>query len=309
MCTEANSEEPQDGMVGLDEFPPSTEPERPMIGAILFVFLGAEAFVLVLTHGWDNVVPLGFRLGQVGLLGFWLACGRARWWLRCIAVVVAIPLLAMHVLRNGGYIIFILALAALLITGLTFGLRLLVSLWCRESNEHQTISLKGIFVAMIAAALFFLVLRILSTQFFGNSVIRLVKTVTQYTILGMTLVVQCAVLWAKPTSFHRWWACGGAFAFLAFLGSYYLQEIFEGYALINEWLSVYGIGVISLWIFTYPLDWALREVGWSLVQPNWLVTVRQQRARAGRPETKALGTIPAEISHSTNEAVDFDDIH
>lgn len=56
MCTEANSEEPQHGMVGLDEFPPSTEPERPMIGAILFVFLGAEAFVLILTHGWDNVV-------------------------------------------------------------------------------------------------------------------------------------------------------------------------------------------------------------------------------------------------------------
>ncbi len=287
----------------------SSEPNWPMIGGIVLAFFVFEGFAIGVASTWERDYSILVRLGQIGLLGFWLACGRARWWLRCLLVVLVVPLLGWLDRHDQMRITLLLILSLLLFAGMTFGVRFVISLWNRASNQHHTTSIKGIMLAMLGAALVFLVLRaIYAFDFQGSNISRLVLMVLHITILGATLVIQGAALWAGRNRFPWWWAFGGVVAVLALFTSYGLQRFWVSGAPLVEWLEIYGIAVVTIWLSAYPFDWALRKAHWSLTQPYWDLSERQHSDKAGSTRATKPQPAAAEPFKPTTESVDFDDI-
>ncbi|PQO36671.1 DUF805 domain-containing protein [Blastopirellula marina] len=294
-----------------DEHHTSAEPNWRLIGRALLLLFVVDVVVLWITSPWQRDYSVIIRLGQVGLLGFWLACGRAKWWQRCLLVAPLVLLLGWTSPNNavGESLIFVLSL--LLSTGMTFALRFVISLWSRVSNEHHTISLKGILVGMAGAALIFVVLRAMySLSFNGSNLMDLVGGVVHVSIFGSTLVIQCAALWAGRKRFDWWWGFGFLCAVAGLLASYFVQKLSFGYTMpLEEWVEIYSIGTITIWLTAYPLDWVLRKAHWSLVQPNWELSARPSPVQADRGLVKEPHPEPARPNDLANEAVDFDDIY
>lgn len=283
-------------------------PNWGMISAILVAFAITDlvAVKVMSSPGMDYSILI--RLGQTGVLGFWLACGRARWWLRCFITVLLIPLLGWLDESDPVRTTLLLALSALLFAGITFLLRSLISLITRSSNKHHTISIKGIMFAMIGAAVLFVVLRAMHTlEFQGAQIYRLVLLVFHVSLLGIAFVMQCAVLWARQERVVRWWLFAGACAVCTMFASYGIQYLLIGMTDLEEWLEVYGFGVATIWLTVYPLDWSLRKQNWSLVQPGW--SMEECPVDVSPKTSSPIKPPSAELLKSNSETVDFDDIY
>lgn len=286
-----------------------TVPRWGPISASYFAFVTLEVLILSFGLPSNGDGTMAFRLGVTASLAFWLACGRAPWWLRLIVVTVAVAGQSLFPSILPWLEALIFGASALIFTGIVFGLRALFSLIDRHSNQHHSISLKGIMVLIVGAASLFLLLRLLSG---GNGPLdqstQLMVFLLQFTCVGVAFQFQCAAVWVSGARFYWWWLGAVFTSTLVMLGAYGLHQLFVGDGRFGEWLEIYGIGSLSIWLAVYPLDTLLRCFGWSLVQPSWYLP---QRPTWSEDEPEASPSSTAErysARDSAVEAVDFDDI-
>lgn len=251
---------------------------------VLFAMLLLEIVVL---FAWRSRGEAGMviRFGQSGIIGFYLACGWAKWWVRwltAIAAVLAFSLTMIEQLNPDDFINF----SVLIMTsaGFTYLVRMIVSVIRGESNPLQRFTIFGLMIvtAIVAAC----AMGMNQLPEFQEPA-RGASMVITMAMFGLSLIAQCALLWT--TTRRQLIAFGVSALVLAFImpfaiyGVFYLSQ--DRMPPISRMLVPCWVMIVTTWLTLYPLVFVFYGMGGSLINPSWKLKPRQKSApRTARGE-------------------------
>ncbi len=235
----------------------------------LFCFVIFEITLLKL----HSSAPLGrgsyFHYSQIGLVGFYLACGnaprQARWWIALASVL----LLASAQYAIHAYLMFLmLGILLFCASGWTYVASLSLSTVCRETIPGSRFGVVGV---MLVIAIFAIVATVLLTLTQLHRSFHLSNLVLQLICFALAMTAQGIPLWAT-TRKQAAWLCALALAsgLTAPFLHYGINLTLGGpTAELSDLGFAYGQIILFFWITTYPLAGILHGLGGALIDPSW----------------------------------------
>ncbi|PQO36838.1 hypothetical protein C5Y96_06640 [Blastopirellula marina] len=252
---------------------------------VLFAMLLLEIVVL---FAWRSPGETGvfIRFGQAGIVGFYLACGWAKWWVRWLtafAAVLAFSLTMLELLDPVAFIMF--GVLIMISAGFTYLVRMIVAVIRGESNPTQRFTIFGL---MIVTAIVAVCAMGMSNLAEFQEPARGASMVIMMAFFGLSLIVQCALLWT--TTRRQAIAFGGSALSLAFIMPFAIYGVIflsqdrmppMSRVLVPCWLMV-----LTTWVTLYPLVFVFYGMGGSLINPSWKLKPRHELAvRPAKTET------------------------
>ena len=254
------------------------EQRQPNVRSDLLVIIGVTWFVVVLLVLYalahqDPNRGLSFRLGQAAMAGFWLACGRPRWSIRLVVVIVAV--LALGTWEPYGSIegVTLVAVAMIMVTGWTYLARILFAVITREASPHQRFSILGVMLATTVVAGMIVALRYgIQDNWMPTSDTRIMVILFHLATLGSAYVLQCAVWWARTR--RLFWSMVAAAIFMVIAAPLFAYPVHLAVTgdtpPIDGLLELHWIAEAAIWLELGVVQWVLLRLGTSLIDESWM---------------------------------------
>ncbi len=245
---------------------------------VLFAMLLLEIVVLLAWRTPGGDFGTFIRFGQAGIVGFYLACGWAKWWVRWLAAVVAVLAFSITMLIQADLVAYVMFGVLIMISaGLTYLARMIIAVIRGESSSTQRFTIFGLMIVTAIVAICTLAMSNLP-EF--REPARGVSMVIMMILFGLSLIAQCALLWT--TTRQQTLAFAGSALSLAFImpfaiyGVIYLSQ--DRMPPIWDVIVPCWAMVLTTWVTLYPLVFVFYGMGGSLIDPSWKLSPRQERA-------------------------------
>lgn len=210
-----------------------------------------------------------FSYSLTAFVGFFLASGNARLWVRWLLVglnVLLIFIAHANPSRIEGLIIF--GVLTMISAGFTYAIRMILAAVLGESSPRQRFTIFGLMLATAVTAVCLVALNALFAPR-EDTPVALIGVILIG--LGFSAMAQCAPAWAR-TKLQA--VIIGVIALtLAFAMSLVLYQVFQlmdgAPPSFEEILLPIWVMIGLMWLIIYPLWFGVYAVGWNLVGPGW----------------------------------------
>lgn len=248
---------------------------------VLFAMLLTEVVVLFAWRTPGDEFGVFIRFGQAGIVGFYLACGWAKWWVRWLVAFAAVLAFSITMLQQADIAAYVMyGVLVMISAGFTYLVRMIVAVIRGESSPTQRFTIFGLMVVTAVVAVCAVAMSNIP-EF--QQPARGTSTVLMMALFGLSLIAQCSPLWTTCQRQASVFA-GSAFSLAAVMpfaiyGLIYLFQdrmptIWE--VVIPCWLMIF-----TTWVTLYPLVFVFYGMGGSLVDPSW--KLKPRHASAPRP--------------------------
>lgn len=254
---------------------------------VLFAMLLLEIVVLLAWRTPAGDIGIFLRFGQAGIVGFYLACGWAKWWVRWLVAFFAVLAFSITMLQLWDAVAYVMfGILIMISAGFTFLVRMIVAVIRGESNPAQRFTIFGLMLVTGIVAVCALAMS--NVREFQDSA-RSVSLVLMMMLFGLALIAQCSPLWT--TTQRQTIAFVGSALSLAIIMPFFIfgviyvvQErtppIWD--VVLSCWLMIF-----TTWVTLYPLVFVFYGMGGSLVDPSWKLKPRHKsQLRPARTETE-----------------------
>lgn len=244
---------------------------------VLFAMLLLEIVVLL---AWRTPSDIGIflRFGQAGIVGFYLACGWAKWWVRWLVAAGSVLGLSVTMLQPQDPVSYVMFGVLIVISaGFTFLVRMIVAVIRGESSPTQRFTIFGLMLVTGVVAVCTVALNQLpefQDTARGSSIILMMAC------FGLCLIAQCSPLWTtNPRQAIAFAASAISLALVMPFGIvgviYVLQDQMP--EMWNVVTACWGMA-FTTWVTLYPLVFVFYGMGGALVDPSWKLKPRHERS-------------------------------
>ncbi|MBI1249720.1 hypothetical protein GC197_17990 [bacterium] len=230
-----------------------------------------------------------FRLGLVGAAGFYFACGRLPWPLRLLSVALTVIMCVLSLRGPDSFEgIVVMGTVALIVTGLSYVIRMILAAILGESSPRQRFTIFGLMLVTSIVALC-----VFAFQWAAPSSAdpkSLLGMLLMFTLFGLAFSAQGITLWANRLS--ELFVFAALALGLAFATPFFLYGVVISLSPnpppggIGAFLWLTWFMMITFWLVLYPLWFALRGLGIELIDPGWKLGATQPSSpsRPGKEE-------------------------
>lgn len=244
---------------------------------VLFAMMLLEIVVLLAWRNNGNDFGMFIRFGQAGIAGFYLACGWAKWWARCLVAAGTTATLVITLVEPTGLFSFILfGVIVVMSAGFTYLVRMIVAVVRGESSPTKRFTIFGL---MVVTAIIALVAVLMSRAPELADTSFATTLVLFSSLIALTLAAQCSPLWGTTTRQVVTFFAGGV-SLAVILPFVYLGLMFGLEDRLPDTLKTafdFSVMIFTTWVTLYPLVFVFYGMGGSLVDPSWKLKPRHHR--------------------------------
>lgn len=244
---------------------------KRLVVELAFIWIVGVLIVALFVGGhFDRGVTSRYAIA--GILGFWLVCGEGVLWRRLLVVVLVTFLLGMMPMAPGFALVVVLALLAVLTAGWVYLEAAVLSWLAGQVREGQRFTLGHLLLVTALCGLLAVgVQQAIPWARAPGAAMELLKSGFQMGLLGLGLSLVCLPLLTSG------WRMLFRAGYAVVIGFFLIPLVqFAFLLLIGETPGAF-VGFLYLWIvcllltaaIVYPLEFALRELGLSLIGHKW----------------------------------------